>query len=292
MSRAVPPRSLRPSDPISRPTTSTRTKRAAPPQPEIKPSQIHDLKLLTQQYQQQTKLLRTQLKRTQIQINAKTLTINKTFEQSGNSPTTSKTIHEHTIENLARNIEGAKNTLDKLREEIDLAERDDRTSTVEELEEDLKMTFCEYQRLVQLHQQKTIEAQYFKKELADCEYRVSNEHVGELRAVIRTTRAENASLRDKSNAYQVKLEKIRIEAEIFDNHDRNIASQDVLDQVELNRAENNRRLNELCSELNEDAEKHDQNVSELMSIVEEMKQKIADRLDAANGPLEDPDEVV
>jgi chromosome segregation ATPase len=290
MSRATPPRSIRTADAISRPTTSSRTKRVPVPQPDIKPSQIHDLKLLTQQYQQEARLLRTQLKRTQIQINSKTSVINKTFEQSGNTPTGSKTIHEHTIENLTRNIAGAKNTLDILRVDIDQAEKDDRTSSVEELEEELKMTYCEYQRLVELLQRKKTEAQYFEKELAASEYRVSNEHVAELRADIRVTRAENASLRDKANAYQIKIEKIRIEAEIVDNIERNISTQDVLDQVDITRAENNRRLNELCNELNEDAEKHDQNLTELLDIVEEMKQKIADHLGANRPPPEDPDE--
>jgi vacuolar-type H+-ATPase subunit I/STV1 len=249
------------------------------------------VKLLTQQYQQQTKLLRTALKRTQIQINSKTSVINKTFEQSGNPSTGSKTIHEHTIENLTRNIDGAKNTLEQLRKDIDQAEKDDRTSTVEELEEELKMTYCEYQRLVQLLQLKKIEAEFYNKALAECEYRVSSEHVSECKADIRVIRAENASLRDKANAYQIKIEKIRIEGEIIAHQERHISSQEVLDQVDREREENIRRLNELCNELNDEAEQHDQNVAELMEILEGMKQAIADHLDAQRPPPEDPDEV-
>lgn len=251
-------------------------------QPEIRPAQVHELKLQTQQIKQQTTVLRTQLKRTEFQINHKTSAINKTFEQSTEKAQTSATIHATTIPNIKRNIEGAKNTLKTLKEQIDQVINDDKTSNVEELEEEVKMTYCEYRRLCEVLQEKRAEAGFYDNQLVEAEFRASPQHAGELKAAIRDTRAENATLRDKANAYQIKIEKINIEASIHDNQQKKVSAQKAMDKLEVEQAEENQKMKTLCDELNKEMEQHEQNVAELTEIIEQMKQKISDRL--TNGP--------
>ena len=260
----------------SRPRCDESSTRASSSDP--RPAQVHELKLQTQKLRQQARLLRTQLKRTEDRINSQTNAINKTFESSGEKPQSSSSIHAFTIPNIKRNIEGAQHTLDHLKEQIELAENDDRTSAVEELEEELKVTYCEYQRLAKALQDKKAEANHFDKQLSEAEYRASNQHINELKAAIKNTRTQNASLRDKANAYQVKIEKMKIEQLIAQHYNNKVPTKKTLDDLEVERAEQNKRMNELCDELNEEAEEHDKNVAELQDIIEEMKLKISNRL--------------
>ena len=262
----------------TRSMASQRNRSALRQSPEIRPAQIHELKLQTQQLKQQTIILKSQLKRTEYQIGSKTTAINKTFEQSSDKPQGSGTIHAHTIQNLKRSVSGLRNTLQKLKEQIEAATNDDKTSLVEELEEELKMTYCEYQRHAKTLQDVKAEASYFDKQLEEAEFRASQPHINELKAAIKETKLENASLRDKANAYQVKLEKIDIEAEIQSYQQKRVPAQKVMDQLEINRAEQNQRMKELCDELNAEQEQHEKNVAELTDIIEEMKEKISQKL--------------
>jgi vacuolar-type H+-ATPase subunit I/STV1 len=268
-----------PADSASHLGGSIRTRASAQACQDIKPAQIHELKLQTQQIQQQTLLLRTQLRRTEIQINSKTSAINQTFEQSSTEPQTSKSIHKISIPRIRRNIEGARNTLESLKEHIEAADRDDRTSAVQELEEELKMTYCEHQRLSRGLQDRRAEADLYRKQLEESQFRVSGQHIAELRASIRELRAENATLRDKANAYQAKIERMLIEEEILEYQKNRWTPPDVLDQVEADLAETNAQMNKLCEKLDAEAEKYEQTVGELKGIIEEMKKKIAQKLE-------------
>lgn len=261
-------------DSISRPGTRTGLLRSQ--QADLKPAQVHELKLQTQQIRQQTKILKTQLKRTEFQISSHTNSINKTFEQSSEKPQT--TNHANTILYLKQNIEGAQNTLDSLKVQVKEAENDDKTSTVEELEEELKITYCEYKRLARTLQDRKAEANHYDRELSEAETRASNQHINELKAAIRDIRSQNASLRDKSRAYQVKIEKIRIDQEIKKHQDEKVDLKTTENNIELERTDLNARMNDICNELNAEAEQHDKNVAELTEIIEEMKMKIIKRL--------------
>ena len=236
---------------------------------------------------QQITMLRSQLKRTEYKITAKTSAINRTFEKGQDRTKNSATIHANTIPNLQRNIERNKNTLETLREQIYAAENDDRTSMVEELEEELKMTYCEYQRGVRLLKEKKAENQFYDEQLGEAEFRASPQHVSDLRASIKATREENASLREKANAYQVKIEKIQIEHEIFNYHEQKMKHDRVMAKIKAETEEKNQRLQELTQELNEDQAKHQRAIAELTEIVESIKQKITEKL---TKPKEDAQE--
>jgi hypothetical protein len=277
-----------PADTISRPSTATRTRAVTRPTPEIKPSQIHTLKLQTQQIQQQTVILRSQLKRTKDQINSKTSAINKTFEQSSTEANANTTIHTSTIVNIRRNIEGARNTLETLKEQIEAAEKDDRTSAVQELEEEVKITFCEYKRLERGLQDKQAEAGFYAKELEGAEFRASPGHIRELRITIDQVREQNALLREKANAYQQKIEKINIESAIVRNIQEKRPTHEVINEVELEQAETNNEINRLCAKMGEETDRYEEMVAELSDIIETMKGKIGQCLQG-NAPDEGGD---
>lgn len=262
-------------DSISRPGTRQGVLRSQ--QSDLKPAQVHELKLQTQQIKQQTKILKTQLKRTEFQISSHTNSINKTFEQSSEKPQTT-TNHANTILYLKQNIEGAKHTLESLKDQVKEAENDDKTSTVEELEEELKITYCEYKRLARTLQDRKAEANHYDRELSEAESRASNQHINELKAAIRDLRSQNASLRDKSRAYQVKIEKIKIDQQIKEHQDQRVDLATTLKNIDQEKTDLNTAMDEICKELNAEADQFDQNVDELTKIIEEMKMKIINRL--------------
>ena len=272
-------------DSISRPGTRQGVLRSQ--QSDLKPAQVHELKLQTQQIKQQTKILKTQLKRTEFQISSHTNSINKTFEQSSEKPQTT-TNHANTILYLKQNIEGAKHTLESLKDQVKEAENDDKTSTVEELEEELKITYCEYKRLARTLQDRKAEANHYDRELSEAaaevhnfkpeSSRASNQHINELKAAIRDLRSQNASLRDKSRAYQVKIEKIKIDQQIKEHQDQRVDLATTLKNIDQEKTDLNTAMDEICKELNAEADQFDQNVDELTKIIEEMKMKIINRL--------------
>jgi hypothetical protein len=235
-----------PTDAISRPSTATHARQPSRLPTCVKPSQIHELKLQTQQIQQQTVILRTQLKRTQIQINSQTHAINKTFEQSSTETSANTTIHATTIPNLRRNIEAASHTLETLGEQIEGAEKDDKTSTVHELREEVKITYCEYKRLERGLQDKRAEAAFYGKELEEAELRASLAHIKQLRIAIDQVREQNTLLREKATAYQQKIEKIDIETGITQNVATARKTCDVISEVEIKQAETNKVMSRLC----------------------------------------------
>jgi hypothetical protein len=245
----------------------------------VKPVAIHDLRLLTQQYQQETRILRTQLNRTNIDINSKTSVINKTFEQSGNRPNASKTIHDHTIHNLNRNIEGTRNTFQTIREQIIELERDDRSSVVEELEEDLKMIFCEYRRRALILQERQSDSRFYAAEQERKRYRASPEHLADLRADIAEIREENAVLRSKARSYLLKLEKLRIEDEVAEKLRNHVSPQTVVEEAEAYYVKQQRVLDRLTAALDREMDEFQQSVGELNALNEDMRETIRTFLD-------------
>lgn len=241
---------------------------------EIRQTHLHDLKLQTHQIKQQTTILKTQIQRTEKEIGIKTTTITKTLQGSPDKRKQNTT----TIQNLKRNIEGARHSLESLRSEIEAIEKGDSIALVEELEEDLKMNFCEYQRLVYALEDKQSEATYYERQLRDTEHRISSQNIAELRAMIQEIRAENTSLRSKANAYQVKIEKVAIESEIAENVKAQTPLARVTEQAQVDRKAQNEQILKTQEQLDNHKCEHQKVVSELTAIIEEMKQKIANRI--------------
>ena len=55
----------------------------------------------------------------------------------------------NSVPQLQRSVESAQNTLDSLRSEIEKVRKDDKTFSVRELQEEVKIIYCEYTRLNQ-----------------------------------------------------------------------------------------------------------------------------------------------
>jgi chromosome segregation ATPase len=251
---------------------------------DIKPSDVYELKLQTQQIQQRTLVLRAQLKRTKDQIHTRTQAINKSFEQGNERPVVPATIHAMTIPNLRRHIVGARHALETLKQQIAELECDDRTSIAAEIEEELKMTYCEYQRLARGLQDKRAVIAACATHLRDAESRASSEHMLNQRAQLRSLQWENASLRSKANSYQLKIEKLQIQLQIGECQKQNRTVQEVINQTEVQQAEMNRQLAVLRGQLDQEAAAHREKVAQLLDVINVMRQKITDWLDQEPPP--------
>jgi hypothetical protein len=265
------------SEPPSRPPTAARRVRGPPI--EIRPSQVHELKLQTQQMQQQTLHLRTQLKRLESQIHSRSSVINQKFDPTREHPHVSPTIHASTIPNLQRNIESAQNTLATLKEQIEDLEADDRMSAIDELEEELKFAFCECARLSRgLHGKQAAAANY-ARELQEIEFRGSARHQGDLRSLVREVRAGNAALRQKSSAFLLKIEKLNIEDEIAGAQAGGRPAHEVIEDAEVEQAQLSERVNLLAEQMHEEANRHARKIARLGELIQTMKDKIAAKLE-------------
>lgn len=256
---------------MSRPGASTASK------DEIKPAQVYELKLKTQQIQQQTRQMRTQLSRAQDKIVAQTNAINKTFEQNSDSSNVVSN-HANTVPQLQRSVESAQNTLDELKKEIEQAKKDDKTFVVRELQEEDKIIYCEYTRLNQLIEEGNSQAQMLSNARENAEYRCSQKNFQNLRAQIGELQDSINSLRDKTNAYKSKTAKI--EAGIRFNDET--AQKKSVNQIKKEYNEKMQKINEdienLDKQLGTEKENHSKQVAELQEIIDQMRQKIVNKL--------------
>jgi hypothetical protein len=162
-----------------------------------------------------------------------------------------------------------------LKEQIADAEADDRLTAIEEL----KMSYSEYTRLSQGLQEKKAAVARYAKELHEVEFRGSNRHLNDLRVLIREVREENAVLRGKSNAYQLKIEKLNIEDELFESMKKGRPMMEVVEEAEVEQAELTEKLNLVMEVMQRDAVEHAAKVAKLKDIIQEMRNVIAAKLE-------------
>ena len=269
--------------------TTKRTKTTNSPQSksnEIKPSDVHELKLKTQQILLKTRQLRTQLNRLNDKITAKTNAINKTFEQqSGPAPIV--TNHSNSVPQLQRSVELAENTLASLKEEIEAAYQDDKTFIVKELEEEVKLAYCENQRLSQEAKEARHQSNDTNKLLRDATYKASNQNLQELRSSIREIQEANASLLDKSVAYSSKNEKLRVDQTIVENEQNKVPHQKAIDDANKKKEESAEKINKKTEKIEKIKKEHQEKIDELNKIIQQQKQVINDFL---NGNYKSKDE--
>lgn len=253
----------------------------------IKPSDVYDLRCKTSHIQLQTRQLRTQLNRLQDQIQFRTNAINKTFEEESDKPPVI-TNHSNSVPQLSRSMQSAQNTLATLNEQIDATVQDDKTFVVKELEEEVRLVYCEHQRLAMLLQDAKIEANSSSSRRKEAEERVSNPHIKDLKTKNNDLQAENASLRDKAFAYEQKQKKLQIDQTVADHINNNVPSSNSISEAENKTKEAQDKLAELAQQLNEDKENHKKQIEELTEILEGQKLIIQDFLDGKIQP--DPKE--
>ena len=246
-------------------------------QPDIKPSDVYELKLQTQQYRQKAIQLKTQLSRLQDRINMQTAVINKTFEQQSDKPPVTSN-HSNSIPQLKQSIDQAQNSLDSLREQIEKAKNSDKTFAVKELQEEVKLVYCEQQRLTMEMQDAKLQANHSAQQLNEMQRRTSNQYLQEYRSMIRSLQSENASLRDKSVAYNTKREKLLIENQIQNNYQRCVPESSVLENSRKNQDEKRHKIEGDAEQLAKDKEEYQKKVQELQALIDQQKQKINDCL--------------
>jgi hypothetical protein len=229
--------------------------------------------------------LRTHQHRIHQRILANTNAINKTMEQQSDEPAV-VTNHANTIPQLKRSIDGAENTLESLRNQVEDARQHDKTYIVRELEEEVKLTYCEYQRICRHLQESKIEENRVSSKLHEAEQRCSAQHLSELRNEARTLRERNAALRDKAVAYYVKREKLVAEYQIKDDQDKRVPAQRVVQRVGDEERETKRQIGDRVQQLQDRRAGHMDSIAELRQIIEDQKQKIAAFLSETEVPEE------
>lgn len=276
--------------------SNTMVKLSGKPKPrEVHPSEIHEYRMKTLQIQNQIKLQRTQLNRLKDKIAQKTEAINKTVSKSNERPESS-TIHDTTTKQVEKSIRAAENTLSTLNEQKDKALEDDRYASYLETEEELKVTYLEYDRLQSDIQNAKEEAQQTEKRLREIDQRAGSEHAAELKAIINQNRETSKSLRGKWEAYQTKLLKLQIEEAIYNyknpqdnknqannknqqknNKQKNDSPPLVLD-AQKEADEIQQEINRLKNKLNKKQAHYQKHVEELIEIIDNQRRRIVDHL--------------
>ncbi|OHT14109.1 hypothetical protein TRFO_03127 [Tritrichomonas foetus] len=258
-------------------------------QTDIKPSDVYELRLKTSHLQLRTRQLKTQLNRLQDRILAHTNAINKTFEQESDQPAVTSN-HANSVPQLKRSLDSATNTLENLLEQIDNARNDDKTFLVKELQEEVKLAYCEHQRLALELQDAKLEANQSTQRRQEMEFRISSQHINELKSSARELQGQNASLRDKAIAYKAKQKKLQVDHQIQEHIQKKMPPQKALEEADKKAQGTNEKLSEAAQNLNEEKSKHRQKIEELRELIAEQKQKILDFLEGRTNEEENEGE--
>ena len=263
----------------ARPSKTGASIRFGRPQPtnEIKPSQIHELRMKTLQVQNQTKMQKSQLNRLKNKIANKTEAINRTVNRKSEDRD-SKNVHQITIAQLQRSIEAAENTIESLQTELEEAQFDDRTAAYQELEEEVKATYLEYDRITSEIQTSREEAKKWDEKLKMTDARADPEHVTNLEMAIRQARATNAELREKWKAYQVKMHKMNVEARIAQDRDEGKNAGTTVKEAEEEGDRVAQKIDELNEELRTQQDRYHRRVDQLMEVIDSQRRRIVEHL--------------
>jgi chromosome segregation ATPase len=229
--------------------------------------------------------LRTHQQRVQQRIVSNTNAINKTLEEQSDEPPVVMN-HTNTIPQLKRSIDVAENTLESLRDEVQNVKDGDKTYIVKELEEEVRLNYCEYQRMCKELQDARAAQSEIAGKLAEAEFRVSNQRITELRNEVRDLRQRNASLRDKAVAYYVKRGKLVAEKEIKDHAENKVPTQKTVQDINDKEAEVREQIKQAVQEIQQRKAEHADKIAQLRQIIEEQKQKIAAFLQETEVPEE------
>ncbi|KAK8837605.1 hypothetical protein M9Y10_036136 [Tritrichomonas musculus] len=240
---------------------------------DIKPANVHELKLKTQQILLKTRQLRTQVNRINDRITSETNAINRTFEQQTDNAPVSLS-HDNSLKQLNRSVQSAENTLDNLKQEIEKLRYNDKTYIVGELREEVKLAYCENQRLTQELQQKNSECNSIDKQLQEASRKASNAYINELKSKINEIKVINSDLRDKADAYRSKRAKLLIEQTIAGHQEKKVNTQTIIDEANTKNEETAKSNNQTAEELQNSKKEYEEKVAELQAIIDKQRQKI------------------
>jgi hypothetical protein len=259
--------------------SSQRPKPKPEPKPDVKPVEIFELRVKTQQMVLRTRRIRTQIGRVSDLILARETAINKTHEQQTEVPAVN-TDHSRTIGHVQRSVECASNALEALKEDLNKVINDDRTFIVKELEEEGRLGYCENLRLNARLVDSRAEAAHSEQLLEFAALRASEANKKELESQIRATRRQIADLLDKASRYSVKRQKIEIEKTILGFEASDADPDDTTEQCEAKRAELEESIQSCNDSLAEEQASFESAMTELQEIVEGQRAAIVEHLRA------------
>jgi hypothetical protein len=253
------------------------SRRSQNQRPEFRPSDVHELKLKTQQAVLKTRQLRTQLNRLNDRITSHTNAIIKTRNQQSETPAVA-TNHANSVPQLKRSIDSAEHALEVLKEEIVKAKQDDKTFVVKELEEEVKLAYCENVRLAARLKDSRSKTDQTERSLQNAMYKVHPTTYQQLHDTVRRLQVDNASLRDKAIAYDSKRRKLEIERIIKEHQDAQVPAQATVDQAAAQQKEQTAKLAEQVEALANEKREFTDKVTELTRIIDEQRRKISEKL--------------
>ena len=181
-----------------------------------------------------------------------------------------------------------------LNEQKEKALEDDRYASFLETEEELKVTYLEYDRLQGDIQKSKEDAQQTEKRLREIDQRAGSEHAAELKAIINQNKATNKSLREKWEAYQTKLLKLEIEEKIYqsknsqennknpsgnkNNVQKNEGTPQLVQDAHNESEKIQRDIEKLKRKLDKKQEHYQKHVEELIEIIDNQRRRIVDHL--------------
>ena len=231
----------------------------------VKPSDIHELKLKTEQIRLRIRRLKAANLRISDQMATRTT--------QGQNPGVISS-HTNSIPQLKRSVECAEHALEALRKQIDEGSQDDRVFLVKELQEEVKLAYCENQRLIIELQDRKNYAKECEERLMDASLFASGQNLQKLQREIREFQSINKTLKDKAAAYSVKKDKTEIERTIKQNQESKIPPEKVIDEAARRRKESNERVQQQTEQLAQEKDDFLEKVSELQQIIDEQRQKI------------------
>jgi chromosome segregation ATPase len=233
--------------------------------------------------QTQIKLQQTQLSRLKDAILSRTEAISRTVHQKATEQAQSATGHKSTIDQLKHSIKGAENTLSRLQDELTEAEMDDRTAFYREQEEELKATYLVYETIGQDVLREKREAERWDARLKEVDQVASPENLKELRLQVEEARTVNRSLRDKWDAYQRKMRRMRIESQIARNRGEERPIRATLKEIKSESQQVLDALQQLDDEMEAEQQQYKQNVARLTTIIDDQRRKIVAHLTGHDG---------
>lgn len=245
-------------------------------QPQVSQSDIHQLKIKTSYLDQQTKILRTQLNRVHDQISSKTKAINKTVTNThgGAVSNTSKT----RIEQLERSIKAAKDTKEKLEEQLDTIKVNDKGTMVIELQEELKMAYCELQRIQESIKDAENNGSDNVRKLNVANSKVSNEYTRDIEYRINKYKLSNKDIKDKIISFYRKFERNNIERSLIQRDKEGKTLDYGKVEIEDNKRYRIEKYNLIASELNDQSTKFEEKVKILNDVINSQREKIVNYL--------------
>jgi chromosome segregation ATPase len=239
---------------------------------EVRPSEIHDLRVEIIKVQTETKLKQTALNRLKERIIEKTDAINRTVKQQNGGESGPKS--GSAIPQLTRSLEVAQHACDKLQLELQEAQCDDRTAFYQEVEEELRATFLEYERLQQELNKARQEAQSYEVQLEKIDYRASAQNAEDLERTINQLKGSNRALRSKWEAYHLKMQKMDIDARSSANRRDNVNCQDTVESGSMEYNEEVDKLNNVADQLDQVDLEYRQHADRLTEIIDNQRRAI------------------